>query len=99
MGGILLSHMTTQDWHIWLRAWPLLPGMAGLGMIFENLRNVGWRFSNRQAWLLIAGSIVMTLIVNIPVGGFLVRTYEWVDRIASITGEWRRAAASFMFMH
>jgi len=45
-----------------LAGWLLLPTFCGLGILVENHLGIGWRFSNRQGFWMIAAGLIMFII-------------------------------------
>ena len=90
ISGILVWQLGTYRELKWWSGWMLLPGLAGAGILIENLLGPGWRFSNRLALGLLAASAILVLVSGVlPLQQFTDLIQPQLEKLGSIEVKWR----------
>jgi hypothetical protein len=63
-GVIMALGLATQYPAVAVRAWPIIPILAGVGILIENHLGIGWRFTDRQAYQLLFLSVMAFILTN-----------------------------------
>jgi hypothetical protein len=63
-GVIMALGLATQYPAVAIRAWPIIPILAGVGILIENHLGIGWRFTDRQAYQLVFLSVMAFILTN-----------------------------------
>lgn len=90
ISGILIWQLGTYQGLQWGSGWLLLPGLAGAGILIENLLGPGWRFSNRLALGLLAASAILVLASGLlPLHQFKDLIQPQLAKLGDIENNWR----------
>jgi hypothetical protein len=63
-GVIMALGLATQYPAVAVRAWAIIPILAGVGILIENHLGIGWRFTDRQAYQLVFLSVMAFILTN-----------------------------------